>query len=127
MPDDGFYEDMLGLSLELFEEFQQDAGNVFLSRQSVTPTSGRAHDVTLGTASKTLLYATARPVSKKYIDGQLIVGRETQVMFPPPTGLSPEPNITDKIEIDGRDRKILKMRRIPDVGIVLAFIAIVSD
>lgn len=126
MPEAGFYEEMLGVSEELFEAFQQDAGNIYLVRESSAPTSGRAHDVTIGSPVKTLLQAVAIPVQKKYIDGQLITGRETQVMFSPPT-LTPEPGLSDKIEISGRDRKVIKMKRIPDAGIALVFIFFVAD
>lgn len=127
MPEAGFYEDMLEISEELFEAFQQDAGNIYLVRESSTPTTGRLHDVTIGAPVKTLLQAVANPVQKKYIDGQLITGRETQVMFSPPLDLSPEPDLSDKIEISGRDRKVIKMKRIPDAGIALAYIFFVAD
>lgn len=126
MPELGFYEDMAAVSNELFEAYQQDAGNVYLVRESSTPTSGRAHDVTIGSPVKTLLQAVAIPVQQKYIDGQLITGRETQVMFSPPV-LNPEPSMSDKIEISGRDRKVVKMKRIPDAGIALAYIFFVAD
>lgn len=125
MPEAGFYEDMLGVSVELFEEFQQAPGEIFLVQTPMVRTVDREHDVTPGTPVRTLLQAVAIPVQQKYVDGTIVTGRETQVMFSPPTGVSP--SSVDQIEISGRARQIIKMRRIPDAGIAIVYICVVRD
>lgn len=69
------------------------------------------------------LSATVRRVEQKYVDGTLIVGTEDQVTFAVP---SVEPVMTDKILIDGHERVLIDIRRIPAAGTPVAYMAFVA-
>lgn len=120
----GFYDEMADVATELLGEFQQ--GVARLARVTVTPETGRPWDVTNSAPTYTDLLAVAIPVERKYVDGTRIVGGEDQVTFAVPN-LSPEPNIKDKIEMDGRLRTTVAVRRIPALGTPVAYIFFVKD
>lgn len=110
------------VSKPLFKKFQQ--GSIFLVRTAKTQVPGREWDVTVGAPSRTQLTGTAIPVQKKFLDGTRITSRDTQVMFSPPDSVVPL--VTDQIEIDGRLMTTIEMKRLPDAGVIVAYIFFVK-
>jgi hypothetical protein len=119
-----FYAEMQGVATDLLTEFQQ--GTIVLVRS--TPTVGdtdRPWDLTADPSpTRVTLRAAARTVDKKYVDGTRIHGGETQVTLSVPV-LSPEPTVSDRIEIDGVLMTTVDMHRLPDAGTPVAFVFIV--
>jgi hypothetical protein len=113
-----FYDEMQETATELFGEFSQ--GTVRLVRPAVVVDDSRPWDPTPADPQYWVIDATARTVEEKFVDGTKITGRETQVKFGVVPGV--EPTVTDQIELDGVLMTTVDMRRIPDVGTVVAYV-----
>lgn len=121
----GFYDEMAQMAREMLAPEDQDGlgqGVVQFLRLHVAPGPDQW---TPGEPWRELmtLSAVVRRVEQKYVDGTLIVGTEDQVTFAVP---SVEPVMTDKIIIDGTERVLVDIRRIPAAGTPVAYIAFVA-
>lgn len=117
---DDFYEEMRAVASEVFAEFKQGVIR-YIALQRPTGTTpdnpGKVVEV------PTLLNATARPVSIRYIDGTHITGVETEVSMPN-DGVTP--SLDGFIEIDAVRYKIVRIMKRPAAGVPVSFTLIVK-
>lgn len=113
------YDEMQGVAVELFDEFQQ--GSIkYVELQAVEgSTPDDPGDLV---RVEYALTATARPVSTKYIDGSHIVQSDKQVSLP---GGGIEPQMSGFLLIDEVQHKIIGIKRIPEAGVAIVYILIV--
>lgn len=122
----GFYDNMQAIATNLLGTYQQGIATLVRVSPQTPGDAERPWDKQDSTEIRVPLLAVAIPVQKKFIDGQRVIGRETQVTFAVPD-LSPEPNIDDRIEYDGRLRTTKLVKRLPDAGTAVAWIFVVDD
>ena len=120
---DDFWLEMQDLATELLSEFQ--TGTTRLVRIARTPVSvDRPYDKDNGAPAYTNLHSVVKPVDKKMVDNSLVFDRNSMVVCSHPgfdiLG-------TDMVEVDGRQRKILKIRRMPDAGIAVVWFLAIED
>lgn len=115
-----FYSDMRAVAADVFAEFKQ--GTIRYVTM-VTAAGATPDDPGVTVPSYTVLNATARPVSTRYIDGTNIIGTEKEVSF---AASGFEPSVNDSIEIDGSTHKIVRVMRRPAAGVAVSYTTIVK-
>lgn len=114
-----FYDDMQAVASDVLGEFKQGS----VSYIELTPQAGSTPDAPLPpTTVTTVINATVRPVSTKYVDGTHIVQSDRQVTF---AGDAATPNMNGFIEIDGARYKIVEILPAPAAGTVVSYTLIV--
>lgn len=135
---DTFYAEMREVADEILEEFAQ--GEVLLVRSVPgTPDPDRPWLPGLPGSMTYRLSATVSTVSKKFVDGTLVVGTEeaavaavtgthiaTDGVAVPPVAVSIAPTMDDSLIVDGRPRKIKKAVAIPSAGEPVAYVLVME-
>lgn len=123
-----FYEEMAELAQELLDEFNQfDTLEAKIVRTArVASDSDKPFDLEDDTPAEQVIVGVAGPVQQKYIDGTTITSRMVQVIVPA-LNLAFEPQLTDKIVVDARERKPVRRKRIPEAGVPIVYIFFVAD
>lgn len=125
----GFYDDARAFADELLAEFSQ--GTITLTRSTFAAPANPWEQGSETTAVYALR-ATARGVSSKYVDGELILASDIQVMASPialdsdGAEASIVPQMADTITIDGAARKPKRIMPIPAAGTVAAYMVFVE-
>lgn len=115
-----FYEEMQTVAKDVFGEFKQGT----IRYVTMTTAAGATPDEPgTVTPSYTSLNATARPVSRHYVDGTQIIGVETEVSF---AAGSVVPTVDGSVEIDGTTYKIVRVMQRPAAGTAVAYTLIVK-
>ena len=113
------YQRFQGVANRLLTKFDQ--GPLYLLRE----TPGDGPDWDPGESPESLrkeLPGTARGVSDKYVDGTLVVSTDLQCTIP---GGRIEPQMTDRIEVNGQAHQIVRIDPKPASGTVAAYIVII--
>lgn len=132
------YAELREVADEVLAEFSQ--GEVLLERHTPgTSDPDRPWLPGLPTTMTYRLSATVSVVSRKFVDGTLVIGTEEQAVVAvtathvetggtpvPPVSVSISPNMDDSLIVDGRPRKIKKVVPLPGAGDPVAF-AIVME
>lgn len=118
----GFYDEMQAVASGLLAEFKQ--GAVTLVRV-VPGVPDPATPWLPGAPTETtyVLDATVARVAEKYVDGALILSTDNQVIFAAP---AIEPELSDRLVIDGTVHTMKDIRPIPAAGTPVAYIAFVA-
>jgi hypothetical protein len=120
---DAFWTEMQGTAAELLEEFKTGVARLVRTARTV-PDADQPYVKTDGAPAYTVLSGVALPVDKKMIDNKVVFARHTMLICAHPgfdiLG-------TDVIELDGRNRTILKIRRVPDAGIAVVWKLALAD
>lgn len=116
----GFYEEMADMARELLapeDEGGLGQGTVQLKRVTTAP---GPNEWTPGveTVATWPLSATVKRLHQRYENGVLIVQTGDMVTFAVP---EVEPQITDKLVIDGAERAITNLTPVPPAGTVVAW------
>lgn len=113
-----FYTEMQGIATDLLTEFNQ--GVIQLVRR----TQGNGPGYNPGDPAEAIhtLKGAARGVSKRFVDGTLIVESDLQVTVAVHPTVKPLP--TDAIRIDGRDYQIVAIKPIPPAGVTVSNVII---
>jgi hypothetical protein len=115
-----FYEEMRTVAQDVFGEFKQGVIRYVESETAAGVTPDEPGSVTV---TYTTLNATARPVSRQYVDGTQIIGVETEVSF---AAGSVVPTVEGSIEIDGSTYKIVRVMQRPAAGTAVSYTVIVK-
>jgi hypothetical protein len=109
------YGRMQGVATRLLTRFNQ--GAVTLTKTVTTP---GPNDWTPGTPTDTTytLQATAKGVSKEFIDGTTIVATDLEITA---AAFPAEPDPADVLAIDGKAVTVLKTMPIPPAGTLVAW------
>ncbi|WP_018428222.1 hypothetical protein [Hoeflea sp. 108] len=110
-----FYDEMRDVADELLGEFKQ--GSVQLKRVTTAPGPNEWTPAP-ETVETWPLSATITRLHQRYENGVLIVQTGDMVTFAVP---AVEPQITDKLIIDGAERVITNLTPIPSAGTVVAW------
>lgn len=116
------YDDLRNISSELHREFKQGV----IQYVPVTVASGARPDAP-GAATKgapVTLNAVARPVSTRYVDGTTVVMTDKQLSLPN-DGVTPAPQLSHCIRINGVDHKITMIMPRPAAGNPVSWTVIV--
>ena len=120
---DAFWLEMQATATELISEFRTGVARLVRTSR-VTPDAGRPYDKTDGVPAYTSLDGIALPVDKKMIDDKVVFSRHTMLVCAHP-GF--EILGSDKVELDSRERTILKIRRVPEAGIAVVWKLALAD
>ena len=113
------YQRFQGVANRLLNKFNQ--GPIYLLRE--TPGDGPAWNPGESLQSiRKCVPGTARGVSDKYVDGTLVVATDLQCTIP---GGLIEPQMTDRIEVNGQAHQIVRIDPKPASGTVAAYIVII--
>jgi len=115
-----FYDEMQEVATDLLQEFSQ--GQVTLKRTVTTP-GEHSYDPPTETVTSYALKATVRRVNQRFDRGTVIVETGDVVTF---AALEVEPALTDLLVVDGKDRAITDLKRIPAAGTVVAWQAFIA-
>lgn len=112
-----FYQEMQGVASDLLREFNQGV----IEYVALTPGNGPPDNPGPPTETPTTINAVARGVSFKYVDGTNILRSDLQITMPG-DGVVPDPK--GFIRVDGKQFKIVEIRRKPAAGTPVAFVVI---
>ena len=136
----GFYEDMQGIATDLLTEFKQ--GTLYLAQTTQAPPDpAKPWLAPTTTTRKFLLNGVLTNVNRKFIDNVTIVAADSQATVAVPGVLteidgSPaldgatqdiEPYAGDILIVDGNERAIIAVKRIPDAGTTVALALVVRS
>lgn len=116
----GFYDEMAGMAAELLAPESAGGlgqGEVLLRRVVTTPGANPWDDPT-EQITDTKLSASVKRVNQRYENGALVIATGDIVTFAP---VDPEPANANVLVIDGRERTITNLKRIPGAGIAVAY------
>ncbi|MCO6050847.1 hypothetical protein NGM99_13770 [Mesorhizobium sp. RP14(2022)] len=116
----GFYDEMADMAADLLapeDEGGLGQGEVLLRRVVTTP-GANPWDEPTEQITDTKLSATVKRVDQRYENGALIIATGDIVTFAP---VEPEPANANVLVIDGRERAITNLKRIPGAGVCVAW------
>ena len=115
------YENLRQVANTVFGEFKQGT----VSYVALTAQAGATPDRPLPPLeTPTVINATVRAVSTKYVDGSHIVQSDLEVSFPN-SGFTPV--LEGMFDIDGSRYKIIELMKRPSAGTPVSFTAIVRS
>lgn len=109
-----FYEEMQGVATELLDEFDQGT----LRYIHPGAPSGDPYDPQPGPPTAYDVDGVVRGVSQKYVDGTYILATDQQATI---SVFGREPTTEGVLEVDGNERQIVRVDRIPGAGTVVAY------
>lgn len=130
----GFYDEMADFADEILSPESEGGlgqGTVTLKRTSFASTSNAWENGAATTLTYTLK-AAVRGVSKKYVDGSVILDSDLQLTVSPKATTSGgskvnlAPAMTDLITLDGKTKAPKKIMPVPAVGVVAAYMVFVE-
>ena len=113
-----FYERMQGTATKLIGKFKQGS-IIYLEKGAET---GDPWNPQAGADIPHVLKATARGVSKEYIDNTTILDGDLMLSV---AVFDTEPEMSGRISIDGRLHEIVKIIRLPSAGTIVSWSIIV--
>jgi len=116
----GFYDEIKDVVVDVMTEFNQGVIKYVALTAAGGPVDNPGEPTEVET---TLVGATARTVSFKYVDGTVIFTTDIQVNHAVQSGVTPA--IGDFVLIDGVRYKIIEPMNIPAAGTTVAHILIV--
>jgi len=124
------YDDLRDAAVEALGELAQ--GTVTLTRTTRAATTSYDPGAVTGVAVYTL-DAVVSGVSRKYVDGTLILASDLQLTVSPQATLSDgttvadvAPLMTDGISVDGKDRKVKKILATPAAGTAAVYLIFIE-
>lgn len=117
---DDFYSEMQEVATELLTEFSQ--GQVSLKRTTTTE-GPNPWDPPSEVVQTFALKASVKRVNQRFDRGTVIVETGDVVTF---AALEIEPAPTDTIVVDGKEKAITDLKRIPAAGTVVAWQAFIA-
>lgn len=108
------YTDLQALAGNLLTEFDQGG----LALGVYTPGGGPAHDPGEPTYPETAFKGTAKGVTAEHLSDTNIQATDLIVTMPGDTGT---PKLTDRVKIGGLYHTIVKIKRLPAAGTVVAW------
>ena len=120
---DDFYTEMQGVATELLSEFKTGVARL-VRRARTAADAQRPYDKADGAPAYTTLNGVVLTVDKKLVDNKRVFGREDMLVCAHP-GFDIEG--TDKVEIDGRERTIIKFKPKPGAGIRVCWFVVLED
>lgn len=111
------YSNAAKIAADLLTDFKQ--GNVAIIRKSAA--AGPAYNPDVPTTTNLPVNAVARGVSKKYVDGALILASDLQITIPTTTLAV----MGDRISIDSIIYDVVAIKNIPAAGTPVAQVIII--
>lgn len=115
-----FYQKMQGTASRLLKKFQQGSINYIITG----PATGPDYNPTPGAPISYPLDATASGVEQKYIKEGYIAASDIQVTT---AVFDVEPTNEGVIEIDGQEKQIISVKKLPAAGIVVSWVIFVKS
>ena len=115
-----FYERMQGTATKLLTKFNQGSVNYIITR----PATGPDYNPTPGAPISYPLNATASGVEQKYIKEGYIAASDIQITA---AVFDVEPTQEGVIEIDGKEKQIIAIKKIPAAGVVVSWVIFVKS
>lgn len=122
MGDTAFYEEMQDVADELLAEFGQGSVAVVPAAASIADPN-RPWDKTLTPGTPVPVDATVSKVDRKFINGTTIVENMDMVILPGATAVTEQ----DKLSVDGKLRKIVKVFPVPAAGVPAVLKAVLEN
>lgn len=112
-----FYSEMADIASEVLDEFKQ--GEIVLLKPGTTTPGPNPWDPPVTTPPTSYpLSATAKGVSKEFIDGDTILATDLEITA---AVFDAEPDPADTLTVDGQAVTVIKTMRIPAAGPVVAW------
>lgn len=115
----GIYEDTQAVAQDVLGEFKQGV----IQYVKITKGSGPVDDPGASTPSNYTINATASGVSMKYVNMNLAVASDLQIIAP--VDIRYTPDVKDAVIIDGVRYKIVHIEKKPAAGTAVAYLMIV--
>lgn len=115
-----FYQKMQGTTSRLLKKFQQGSINYIITG----PDTGPDYNPTPGAPISYPLDATANGVEQKYIKEGYIAASDIQVTA---AVFDVEPTDKGVIEIDGKEKQIIAVKKLPAAGVISAWVIFVKS
>ena len=115
----GFYENLQGTASRLLNQFKQGTIRYI---QPGAPT-GPDYDPHPGTPTPYTVDATVRGVEAQYVDNEFITSSDLQVVM---AVFDVEPSVEGRVEIDGREHQVIRVRANPAAGVTVSYTVFVK-
>lgn len=116
---DAFYAEMAGIALDVIDEFQQ--GVLALERRTLVA-GAEPWDPNVPTVLLFPVVGTVQSVDRRLVDGTTVIATDRMAIIPTnslPVNVQPE--IADRLIIDGEPTIIKKVLNIPAAGITIVY------
>jgi len=115
-----FYDEMQGVATELLDEFNQGTLRYIHPGEPTGP----AYDPQPGLPTAYDVDGVVRGVSQQYVDGSYVLATDQQATI---SVFGREPTAEGVLEVDGNDRQIVRVDRLPGAGTVVAYRLIIRS
>jgi len=116
---DAFYAEMAGIALDIIDEFQQ--GVLVLERRTLVA-GPEPWDPTTPSTQLFPVVGVVQSVDRRLVDGTTVIATDRMAIVPTnslPVDVQPE--ISDRLKIDGEPAVIKKVLRVPEAGITIVY------
>ena len=114
-----FYKTLKGTASRLLNQFNQ---GIIRYMQPGAPT-GPDYDPHPGAPTPYTMDATVRGVEAQYVDNEYVTASDLQVVM---AVFDVEPSVEGRVEIDGREHQVIRVRSNPAAGVTVSWTVFVK-